>query len=38
LVLLNAPTYVHFAYRPGVPLIKTTWKNGNVVFTKGASA
>ena len=38
LVLLNAPTYVHFAYRPGVPLIKTTWKDGNVVFTKGASA
>ena len=37
-VLLNAPTYVHFAYRPGVPLISKTWKDGNVVFTKGASS
>lgn len=33
--LLNAPSYVHLAYRPGVPLINTTWKNGNVIFTKG---
>lgn len=32
--LLNAPNYIHFAYRPGVPLIQTTWKNGNVVFNK----
>jgi hypothetical protein len=23
------------AYRPGVPLISTTWKDGNVIFTKG---
>lgn len=38
LVLLNASTYVHFAYRPGVPLISKTWKDGNVVFTKGASS
>ena len=33
--LLNAPTYIHLAYRPGVPLISTTWKDGIVIFTKG---
>jgi imidazolonepropionase len=33
--LLNAPSYIHLAYRPGVPLISTTWKDGNVIFTKG---
>ena len=33
--LLNAPTYIHLAYRPGVPLISTTWTDGNVIFTKG---
>lgn len=33
--LLNAPSYIHLAYRPGVPLISTTWKNGNVIYTKG---
>lgn len=32
--LLNAPSYIHLAYRPGVPLIHTTWKNGSVVFSK----
>lgn len=37
-VLLTAPTYIHLAYRPGVPLIQTTWQNGKVVFTKGALA
>lgn len=35
LVLLTAKTYLHLAYRPGVPLIHTTWQNGKVVFTKG---
>lgn len=35
IALLNAPTYIHLAYRPGVPLISTTWKDGNVIFTKG---
>ena len=35
LVLLTANTYLHLAYRPGVPLIHTTWQNGKVVFTKG---
>lgn len=38
LVLLTAPSYIHLAYRPGVPLIHTTWKNGNVMFTKGEMA
>ena len=33
--LLNAPSYIHLAYRPGVPLISTTWKDGIVIFTKG---
>jgi imidazolonepropionase len=33
--LLNAPSYIHLAYRPGVPLVSTTWKDGNVIFTKG---
>ena len=28
LVLLNAPTRTHLSYRPGVPLIRTVWKDG----------
>lgn len=28
LVLLDAPTRTHLAYRPGVPLIRTVWKDG----------
>lgn len=28
LVLLDAPTRVHLAYRPGVPLVHETWKDG----------
>jgi imidazolonepropionase len=28
LVVLNAPTYVHLAYRPGVPLVAQTWRGG----------
>lgn len=35
ITLLSAPSYIHLAYRPGVPLISTTWKNGQVKFTKG---
>ena len=31
LVLLDAPTRVHLAYRPGVPLVKTVWKDGVAV-------
>jgi imidazolonepropionase len=28
LVLLEAPTRIHLAYRPGVPLIRTVWQGG----------
>ncbi|MDT0158790.1 imidazolonepropionase [Microbacterium sp. ARD32] len=31
LVLLDAPTAVHLAYRPGVPLVKQVWKDGVAV-------
>ncbi|WP_417555537.1 imidazolonepropionase [Microbacterium sp.] len=31
LVLLDAPTRVHLAYRPGVPLVKRVWKDGVAV-------
>nr|WP_271192548.1 imidazolonepropionase [Agromyces luteolus] len=28
LVVLDAPSHVHLAYRPGVPLVAETWKDG----------
>jgi imidazolonepropionase len=28
LVLLNAPSHVHLAYRPGVPLVAQVWRGG----------
>ena len=28
LVVLDAPSYVHLAYRPGVPLIAQVWQGG----------
>jgi imidazolonepropionase len=28
LVLLDAPSRVHLAYRPGVPLVRRVWKDG----------
>ena len=28
LVVLDAPTHVHLAYRPGVPLVAQTWLEG----------
>ncbi|MET9801512.1 imidazolonepropionase [Streptomyces sp. NPDC006368] len=28
LALLDAPSHVHLAYRPGVPLVKTVWQRG----------
>jgi len=28
LVMLDAPTRVHLAYRPGVPLVHTVWIGG----------
>ncbi|MFS0913319.1 imidazolonepropionase [Microbacterium sp. 179-I 3D2 NHS] len=31
LVLLNAPTRIHLAYRPGVPLVERVWKDGVAV-------
>jgi len=31
LVLLDAPTHVHLAYRPGVPLVSATWVGGRPV-------
>jgi imidazolonepropionase len=31
LVLLDAPSYVHLAYRPGVPLVAATWVGGRPV-------
>jgi len=31
LVVLDAPSYIHLAYRPGVPLISQVWRNGRRV-------
>jgi imidazolonepropionase len=31
LMVLDAPTHVHLAYRPGVPLVTSTWKDGRPV-------
>src|SRR6478736_2034395 len=31
LVVLDAPSHVHLAYRPGVPLVATTWIGGRPV-------
>ncbi|WP_028643972.1 imidazolonepropionase [Nocardioides sp. URHA0020] len=31
LVVLDAPSHVHLAYRPGVPLVAATWAGGRVV-------
>jgi imidazolonepropionase len=31
LVLLDAPSHVHLAYRPGVPLVARVWKDGEAV-------
>jgi imidazolonepropionase len=28
LVLLDAPSHLHLAYRPGVPLVAGTWQGG----------
>ncbi|MCT1479659.1 imidazolonepropionase [Microbacterium sp. p3-SID336] len=33
LVLLDAPTRIHLAYRPGVPLVDRVWKDGVLRFT-----
>ncbi|WP_309065674.1 imidazolonepropionase [Microbacterium sp.] len=34
LVMLDAPTRVHLAYRPGVPLVKQVWKDGVTAWRK----
>ncbi|MCJ0702386.1 imidazolonepropionase [Frigoribacterium faeni] len=31
LVVLDAPSYVHLAYRPGVPLVEAVWRGGERV-------
>jgi imidazolonepropionase len=31
LLLLNAPSYIHLAYRPGVNLVHKTYKSGRAV-------
>jgi imidazolonepropionase len=31
LVILDAPSYVHLAYRPGVPLVAQVWRSGRRV-------
>jgi imidazolonepropionase len=31
LVVLDAPSHVHLAYRPGVPLVQTVWVGGRPV-------
>ena len=33
LVVLDAPSYVHLAYRPGVPLVREVLKAGALVTT-----
>jgi imidazolonepropionase len=29
--VLDAPSFLHLMYRPGVPLIHSVWKNGAMV-------
>jgi imidazolonepropionase len=36
-VVLDAPTYAHLAYRPGVNLIHQTWRNGARISPKDQS-
>jgi imidazolonepropionase len=31
LVVLDAPSHVHLAYRPGVPLVAQVWRGGERV-------
>lgn len=32
IVALDAPSYIHLAYRPGVPLVNHVWRAGKTVF------
>lgn len=36
LVLLDAPSHLHLAYRPGVPLVAGVWRGGRPVVVDGA--
>ncbi|MGW5366565.1 imidazolonepropionase [Actinopolymorpha pittospori] len=38
LAVLDAPSYVHLAYRPGVPLVSGVWKDGRPVVGEGVPA
>jgi imidazolonepropionase len=31
--ILDAPSYIHLAYRPGINLVEQTWKNGKRAHT-----
>ena len=35
LVVLDAPSYVHLAYRPGVPLVRAVWAGGRPLVGPG---
>jgi imidazolonepropionase len=32
IVALDAPSYIHLSYRPGVPLVNHVWRSGKTVF------
>ncbi|MBF6453553.1 imidazolonepropionase [Nocardia cyriacigeorgica] len=32
-IALDAPTHLHLAYRPGVPLISHVWRNGTLAYS-----
>ncbi len=38
LLVLDAPSYVHLAYRPGVPLVAEVWRAGRPVAGPRRSA
>ncbi|RWZ52965.1 imidazolonepropionase [Labedella phragmitis] len=38
LVVLDAPSVVHLAYRPGVPIVETVWRRGVPVYSAGRAA
>jgi imidazolonepropionase len=34
LIMLDAPSHVHLAYRPGVPLVRAVWQSGRRVYAR----
>jgi len=32
--VLNAPSYIHLSYRPGVDLVDSTWVGGKNVYQR----